>query len=843
MNKWRNGYENESEFATTYYIQPGCWMYIGGGLIDEKVYATGNPPYEQILYINENNTVTQNDKDPGLQVDTSGLLKDGNFTYDTGDKLSKEKRGLIIMNSKKDLNSYTVRATLGADSSKTMADYQKSDYQTVLLEPKYNGATIRDVNLQVDGLLAHRYGRGEGVYGIYSSGAMSLDNLTIKSDLTNAIKDSGIVNTNAYFIGKGTTNIGNLYIDTKLDPNSTTGASIAHNGLYADGGAVINVTGNTYINDHIATGTHEGYDNKYDSNTKGNVNTISKNDAVSAKHGGGSTVNINAKKDGTILNPKNTVQIYGNLDAKEGTIRVGFSGKDSYWYGAGVGLINYTEATQTYGDVLPDSQLQVTLADGAKWVPDIMLRGKDEQGLDTRSNYLSAITLDKGGTIDTHAYNVHTEDKDTVNNLVLYNLKSNKGTFVMDASGAKVNNAYRNAGTDFFTIKAGSGLVYVQPADISALKGVSPDNPVRFADAASGITFKAITKTSDISDGALFDYTPVIDKNVVADRFSSKGNDWYFVDYSENPTDNIKIPVAAASAVHGDLLSHRNIDTLNQRLGELRDYSDTEDGVWFRMKSGETESDKYGHYNYRWNFYQLGYDRTVADNQNGKWHIGGAFHSTMGDVDYHHGDGDMRSYGGSLYAGWAGSKGHYMDYVLSYSHYNNKYDIYHDGMKAANADYSDHAWMVSAEYGRKFDMGGQWFIEPQSQLVYGKSGGSDYTLSNGVKVHSDGEDSLIGRLGFRLGRSFATLKGQEPNQIYLKFNALHEFSGDWDMDILGTDASYYQHCDGGDTWYTFGLGGKVSLTDNTVFYGDIEKSFGGDVTTKWQFNAGLRFLW
>lgn len=818
----------------------GCTL---GGLVSGDVYADGYPPYEQILYINENNTVTQHDTDPHLQVDTSGLLKDGNFTYDTGDRLSKEKRGLIIMNSKKVLNSYTVRATLGADSSKTMADYQKSDYQTVLLEPKYNGATIRDVNLQVDGLLAHKYGGGVGVYGIYSSGAMSLDNLAIKSDLTNAIKDSGIVNTNAYFIGKGTTNIGNLYIDTKLDPNSTTGRSIAHNGLYADQGAVINVTGNTYINDYIATGTHEGYDNEYDIDTKGNVNTISKNDAVSAKHGGGSTVNINAKEDGTILNPENTVQIYGNLDAKEGTIRVGFSGKDSYWYGAGVGLIKYDEATQTYGDVRGDSWLQVTLADGAKWVPDIMLRGKDAQGLDTRSNYLSAITLDKGGIIDTHAYNVHTEDKDTVNNLVLYNLKSHEGTVVMDASGAKVNSTYRNAGTDFFTIKDGSGLVYVQPADISALKGVSPDNPVRFADAAAGITFKAITKTSDISDGALFDYTPVIDKNIVSDRFGTNGNDWYFVDYSENPTDNIKIPVVAASAVHGDLLSHRNIDTLNQRLGELRDYSDTEDGVWFRMKSGETESDKYGHYNYRWNFYQLGYDRTVADNQNGKWHIGGAFHSTMGDVDYHHGDGDMRSYGGSLYAGWAGSKGHYMDYVLSYSHYNNKYNVYHDSIKAADADYSDHAWMVSAEYGRKFDMGGKWFIEPQSQLVYGKSGGSDYTLSNGVKVHDDGEDSLIGRLGFRLGKSFATAKGQEPNQIYLKFNALHEFSGDWDMALRGTDASYYQHCDGGDTWYTFGIGGKVSLMDNTVFYGDVEKSFGGDVTTKWQFNAGLRFLW
>ncbi|WP_292301601.1 autotransporter outer membrane beta-barrel domain-containing protein [Megasphaera sp.] len=815
----------------------GCAL---GGLGSGDVYAAGGPPYEQILYINGDDTVTQHDTDPSLQVDTSGLLKDGNFTYDTGDKLSKEKRGLVIMNSKKNLNSYTVRATLGADSSMTMADYGKSDYQTILLES--GNTVIHDVNLQVDGLLSHRY-RGSGVYGIYSGGGNQFDNLTIKSDLKNAIKDSGIVNTNAYFIGKGTTQIGNLYIDTKLDPNNTTGRSIAHNGLYADQGAVINVTGNTYINDHIATGTHDGYDNEYDIDTKGNVNTISKNDAVSAKHGGGSTININAKEDGTILNPDNTVQIYGNLDAKKGTIRIGFSGKDSYWYGAGVGLINYDEATQTYGAVLDDSRLQVTLADGAKWVPDIMLRGKDAQGLDTRSNYLSAVTLDKDGIIDTHAYNVHTGDKDTVNNLVLYNLKSNEGTVVMDASGAKVNSTYRNAGTDFFTIKGGSGMVYVQPADVSALKGVSPDNPVRFADATKDITFKAITKTSDISDGALFDYTPVIDKNVVSDRFGTNGNDWYFVDYSENPTDNVKVPVAAASAVHGDLLSHRNIDTLNQRLGELRDYSNTEDGVWFRMKSGETESDKYGHYNYRWNFYQLGYDRTVADHQNGKWHIGGAFHSAMGDVDYHHGDGDMRSYGGSLYAGWAGSKGHYMDYVLSYSHYNNKYNIYHDGMKAADADYSDHAWMVSAEYGRKFDMGGEWFIEPQSQLVYGKSGGSDYTLSNGVKVHDDGEDSLIGRLGFRLGKSFATPKGQEPNQIYLKFNALHEFSGDWDMALWGTDASYYQHCDGGDTWYTFGLGGKVSLTDNAVFYGDVEKSFGGDVTTKWQFNAGLRFLW
>lgn len=76
----------------------GCAL---GGLGSGDVYAAGEPPYEQILYIKGDDTVTQNDKDPSLQVDTSGLLKDGNFTYNTGDKLSKEKRGLVIMNSKK----------------------------------------------------------------------------------------------------------------------------------------------------------------------------------------------------------------------------------------------------------------------------------------------------------------------------------------------------------------------------------------------------------------------------------------------------------------------------------------------------------------------------------------------------------------------------------------------------------------------------------------------------------------------------------------------------------------------------------------------------------------------
>lgn len=50
------------------------------------------------------------------------------------------------------------------------------------------------------------------------------------------------------------------------------------------------------------------------------------------------------------------------------------------------------------------------------------------------------------------------------------------------------------------------------------------------------------------------------------------------------------------------------------------------------------------------------------------------------------------------------------------------------------------------------------------------------------------------------------------------------------MDLWGTDAAYSKSCDAGDTWYTFGLGGTVSLTDNAVFMVTL-KIIGGDVTT------------
>ena len=43
------------------------------------------------------------------------------------------------------------------------------------------------------------------------------------------------------------------------------------------------------------------------------------------------------------------------------------------------------------------------------------------------------------------------------------------------------------------------------------------------------------------------------------------------------------------------------------------------------------------------------------------------------------------------------------------------------------------------------------------------------------------------------------------------------------------------------TWYEIGLGANLGIAKNSNLYFDALKTFGGDLRTDWQFNAGLRF--
>lgn len=267
--------------------------------------------------------------------------------------------------------------------------------------------------------------------------------------------------------------------------------------------------------------------------------------------------------------------------------------------------------------------------------------------------------------------------------------------------------------------------------------------------------------------------------------------------------------------------------TLSQRLGELRDSEDGQ-GIWVRMSRGEFEYD--GEYKNQYNFFQMVYDWAA-----GNWHYGAAISHNDGQTTYTYGDGENRSTSLSLYGTWLGDKGHYADIVLKQGRLSHDFDIYNTAGHTSG-DYDAWGTSLSGEYGKKIALEDDWYVTPQAQLTLMRIGGEDYTTNNGINVHQDTLHSAVGRLGFELGK-----KIDDKGSVYAKASLLHDFAGNAEtyLSYKGFVNSYSQ--DIGDTWCEAGIGFNYKTSDNSYVYADVVKTFGGDVETPWQWNAGMRW--
>lgn len=308
--------------------------------------------------------------------------------------------------------------------------------------------------------------------------------------------------------------------------------------------------------------------------------------------------------------------------------------------------------------------------------------------------------------------------------------------------------------------------------------------------------------------------------------FDSNRNRGYVANVKQNSStttiDNIKNVAATA------IIAWRQEDsTLSQRLGELRE-SDGGQGIWVRMSRGEFEYD--GEYKNQYNFFQMGYDWAA-----GSWHYGAAVSHNDGRTTYTHGDGENCSTSLSLYGTWLGDKGHYADIVLKQGRLSNDFDIYTEAGHTSG-DYDAWGTSLSGEYGMKVDLDGGWYVTPQAQLTLMRIGGEDYTTNNGIKVNQDSLESAVGRVGFEVGKRIS-----DSGSIYAKASLLHDFAGSADtyLSLNGLTNSYHQ--DIGDTWCEAGIGFNYKTSENSYVYADVVKTFGGDVETPWQWNAGMRW--
>lgn len=361
-----------------------------------------------------------------------------------------------------------------------------------------------------------------------------------------------------------------------------------------------------------------------------------------------------------------------------------------------------------------------------------------------------------------------------------------------------------------------------------------------FANVKNGTT-SFITANSVYSNASnVFDYTYGTGSEPSNNGTDNNGTDWYIAVSGKSAESNPNFS-AAKGAMYAGYALGTELDTLNKRMGEAR-YLEEDDGVWVRYRHSKTGWDDT--YETNGDMFQLGFDNEVTE-KDGKHYRGVAIDYTDADTNIMgiSGEGEHERYAVSLYDTWLGEKGHYRDLVLRGGRINSDYDVsgaFSKGYEDIGGDY--HQWFgsISAEWGRKNDMGTGWYFEPQVQAQLARVGGASYVSDSGIDVDQDGATSLIGRAGFRIGREYVKDNGKHDN-FYIKADLLHEFAGDKSFSLTGNDGRYDKEYDGQETWCDVGIGADISLGKNSYFWADVERTFGADFDNTWQINGGFRW--
>ena len=286
---------------------------------------------------------------------------------------------------------------------------------------------------------------------------------------------------------------------------------------------------------------------------------------------------------------------------------------------------------------------------------------------------------------------------------------------------------------------------------------------------------------------------------------------------------------------------------LMKRMGDLR-MAEGEHGIWAKYYGGKYEMDaQKANFSSSYNAYQVGFDQEAGRG----WTVGAALSYSDGDSNYGgrvKGDGETSVMSLGLYGTWNGKDGQYVDLILKRSKLDNEFEIKNISNVTTEADYEAWGTSISAEYGKRFEQGKGFYIDPSVEFTFGRVGSEEYDAKTNyfagdykLRVQQDDFDSLVGRIGLRVGQKL------DKASYFAKFAVAREFCGEYDTNYWTVDGSGVAKdpastsMDLGGTWYELQLGASAKLGDNSLLYASFERSFGGDVEQKWRVDAGLRW--
>lgn len=647
-------------------------------------------------------------------------------------------------------------------------------------------------------------------------GGNNSDYINIKADSINANNGEN-VNVGIWAVKSGTIDINTKSLNVITNATGDAwayGISAQNNSTdAADNLANININAdNIYVS---STSDKEGQSaglvtmSQGQMNVHGNIEVHGDNAIITR---GDSVLNINT--DETDIN--NTTKLYGDInfaydEKTSGTkvdadVNINLSGTNSVWEGnTMVDWALKNEGSTTYEDIkdkLSVDSCNITLSNGAQWnATQVNTTGTDgKQG----SAYvaLNNLTLNNG-IINLDKMEDQELQIENISGIGIVNVASNENKMAITksiAGGTQLTAAATSAYAENLVqngVEDGLQQVAQQIKDnTGAEEKIAATNAMLAATSVTGVITAEVNENGEI----------------VADSVKEGVN-----------TSNDAISNMASIAL---MTWRAENNDMNKRLGELRD-SKGEHGVWARMVRGEGT---YKSIKNQYNTYQLGYDEKLSTNKN--WTVGAALSYTEGESSFNGGSGENKHTGLSVYGSYLNDDGSFIDLIAKYARLDHDFDVIGG---AGSGDYETNGYSVSAEYGKRFKQDNGMWIEPQVELTYGKIGSVNYMTDNGVSVNQDGMDSLVGRVGFALGKDF------KQGNAYVRASYLYDFDGETDIRFTKGNVTRGFEQDLGGGWWEVGVGTNLNLSDATHLYFDIEKTYGGDVATPWQWNAGIRY--
>lgn len=522
---------------------------------------------------------------------------------------------------------------------------------------------------------------------------------------------------------------------------------------------------------------------------------------------GNAVVRINENND-------RTVQLNGNIDfdydgQTSGTgidadVLINLSGSNSYWNGS---VYKSWQPTNPDSDKLDVSGFQLGLSDGAQWTPAVV------DSVNEGTHGQEQIAVNK------LAFN------DGIINLV--NVGHTVKVESMTGTGGTINVAAKRSQDGTFTT-----------ATLSVDKIVSD---------AGGTTSLSMNYTGitadDLSD-------PAADLEVLGEKSLTLGQDQGVeqvrtveegdirgsVTQTVNKDGTVTGTTTAANVKLADysslnamsLVQWRNeINHLTKRLGDIR-AAEGSIGAWARVYGGESQWGSGNEVEMDHTTIQVGGDYRV----NNHWIVGGAFSYTDSDADLAKGAATGDSYSLAAYATYMADGGSFLDLIARYGYLKNDIDSGNMSLETGSSAFS-----LTAEMGHTFRfMEERAYIEPQVEFTYGFVSGDDDTASNGVKIEQDDFQSFVTRIGVRTGFDFPKKAGT----IYGMVSYSYDFLGD--ADGMASEGNLRQALseDLGGGWVSYGIGAQVMFGKSSYFYGELERTSGGEVDNPYLFNAGVR---